>query len=128
MKNTLFTLLILALTHIPLSLLAKEVATEKLPITTTQGGEYTMIIEGYDWGPAVSRIVLSMDEQVSEVSAGDYAVSAIRHTEYTQIPPEMASGERTVNFAYVSDGKGNRLQSGNHITLVLAVGPDLAIG
>lgn len=128
MKNTLFTLLILVLTHIPLSLLAKEVATEKLPITTTQGGEYTMIIEGYDWGPAVSRIVLSMGEEVAEVSAGDYAVSARRHTEYTQIPPEMASGERTVNFAYVSDGKGNRLQSGNHITLVLAVGPDLAIG
>ena len=71
MKNTLFTLLILVLTHIPLSLLAKEVATEKLPITTTQGGEYTMIIEGYDWGPAVSRIVLSMGEEVANHSAGN---------------------------------------------------------
>lgn len=128
MKNTLFTLLILVLTHIPLSVLAKEVATEKVSITTTQGGEYTMIIEGYDWGPAVSRIVLSMGEQVSEVSAGDYTVSASRHTEYTQIPTEKASGDRNVIYAYVSDDKGNKVQKGMNITLVLAVGPDMAIG
>jgi len=128
MKNTILFALILVLTHIPLSLLSKDSPVENFSGTLCQGGEYTLIIEGYDWGPAVSRVVLSTDEELTEASAGDYAVAASRYTEYTQIPPEMASGDRNVIYAYVSDEKGNRLQSGKNITLVLAVGPDLAIG
>ncbi len=128
MKNILFSLLILVLIQIPLCLIAKEVPMEKLSKTTTEAGEYTLIIEGYDWGPAVSRVIISIGEQVSHANASDYTVTARRHTEYTRIPPEKASGDRNVIYAYVSDENGNKLQSGKNITLVLAVGPDLAIG
>jgi len=128
MKNILFSLLILALTQIPLCLIAKEVPMEKLSKTTTEAGEYTLIIEGYDWGPAVSRVIISIGEQVSHANASDYTVKARRHTEYTRIPPENASGDRNVIYAYVSDENGNKLQSGKNITLVLTVGPDLAVG
>ncbi len=128
MKNPFLIALILVLTHLPLSLLSKDSPVENFSGTLIQGGEYTLIIEGYDWGPAVSRVVLSMGEQLTTANAGDYTVAARRYTEYTKIPPEMASGDRNVLYAYVSDEKGNRLQSGKNITLVLAVGPDLAIG
>lgn len=90
-------------------------------------GEYKLIVEGYDWGPAASRVVLSFDGIASEAMAADYAVSVSRHTEVAEIAPDRASGERSVIYAYVSDDEGNRLESGNHITLVLAIGPDMAL-
>ncbi len=90
-------------------------------------GEYVLIVEGYDWGPAASRVVLSLEGTVTEAVAGDYTVTVVRHAENTEIAPERASGERTVTYAYVSDGEGNRMETGNHITLVLAVGPDVAL-
>ncbi|MGB5274116.1 MAG: prolyl oligopeptidase family serine peptidase [Flavobacteriaceae bacterium] len=90
-------------------------------------GEYVLIVEGYDWGPAASRVVLSLDVTATEAMAGDYTVAVSRDTEYAEIAPEQASGKRTVIYAYVSDEEGNRLETGNHITLVLAVGPDVAL-
>jgi predicted esterase len=90
-------------------------------------GEYLLIVEGYDWGPAASRVVLSLEGPVTEAVPGDYAVAVVRHAENTEIAPERATGERTVVYAYVSDGKGNRVETGNHITLVMAVGPEVAL-
>ncbi|TFG73167.1 MAG: glucan-binding protein, partial [Flavobacteriales bacterium] len=90
-------------------------------------GEYKLIVEGYDWGPAASRVVLSFDGIASEAMAADYAVSVSRHTGVAEIAPDRASGDRPVIYAYVSDDEGNRLESGNHITIVLAIGPDMAL-
>ena len=94
----------------------------------TNGDEYTVIIEGYDWGPAVSKVVLSLSEMVSAADMKNYSVTAERKTDCFEIPPEQASGNRTVVYAYVSDAKGNNLSEGKHVTLVLAVAPNMPLG
>lgn len=87
------------------------------------GGTYTIVVEGYDWGAAVSKAILSLDATVSKATAGAYTVSATRRTDCGEIPKEQASGERLVIDAYVSDDRGRRRDEGTHVTLVLAVAP-----
>lgn len=91
-------------------------------------GDYTLVIEGYDWGPAVSKIILSVGQSVTEASANDFTVAVNRSTTLAALPPEDASGKRTVLSAYPSNEKGKRIGEGKFITLVLLVGPDLVLG
>jgi poly(3-hydroxybutyrate) depolymerase len=92
------------------------------------GGEYTMVVDGYDWGPGVSKVILSMEETVYSVDPGNYAVYASRHSDCVELTGEAAAGERTVITAYISDERGNRVESGQHVTIVLYVSPLLTLG
>jgi hypothetical protein len=89
--------------------------------------EYTLVIEGYDWGPNVSKVILGLDNVVKTVDHRGYTVSATHHSTCVEIPAAQASGSRTVIFAYVSDQEGNRKAESNYVTLVLAVAPNLVI-
>jgi predicted esterase len=91
-------------------------------------GEYGVVIEGYDWGPAVSNVILSLDEPVTSVNWNDYKVMVQRSSDCATIPANQVLGSRSVIGGYVSDAEGTRLEEGNHITLVLAVAPNLPIG
>jgi predicted esterase len=86
------------------------------------------VVEGFDWGPGVSRVILKMDESLSTVDPGKFAVFASRRSGCIEITGEGGAGERTVITAYVSDPSGNRIESGTHLTLVLQVSPMLALG
>ena len=90
-------------------------------------GEYSLVVEGFDWGPAVNKVVLHMGETLTEVPAGNFTVLAARSTDLAEIPEAAASGERNVLSAYVSDDQGNRSDSGTNLTLVLGVGPGMSI-
>jgi predicted esterase len=94
------------------------------PRRSATGGEYTVVVEGYDWGPGVSKVILSLGESVSAANRADYAVSVRRHTDCADLRPEQATGDRTVFHAYVSDAAGGPLAEGSHVTLVLAVSPE----
>ena len=89
--------------------------------------EYTLVVEGYDWGPNVSKVIVGLDNTVKTVDLKDYTVSATRHSSCVEIPAAQASGSRSVVFAYVSDQQGIRMSEGNFVTLVLAVAPNLPI-
>jgi len=89
----------------------------------SQGG-YTLIINGYDWGPGANKVVLSMEEEISEAKASDFSVTAERSAEGVEMSPHEAQGDRKVVYAYVSDEQGNRIAKGNHITLVMFVSPE----
>lgn len=91
-------------------------------------GSYKQVIEGFDWGPAVNKVILSLDDTTSFVNANEYLVFASRKSAAGEIAKEHASGQRTVVFAYVSDDRGGKLKTGKYLTLVLAVGPNLPIG
>lgn len=91
-------------------------------------GDYTLVIEGFDWGPAVNKVILSLGETVKETNQGEFAVFASRKSADGEISPATASGERSVIYSYVSDEKGNRTEGGESITLVLAVSPNQPIG
>lgn len=87
------------------------------------GGTYTIVVEGYDWGAAVSKVVLSWGATVSQAAAGAFSVAVSRRTDCGEIPREQAAGERVVIDAYVSDARGARRDEGSHVTLVLGVAP-----
>ena len=99
-----------------------------VPGTPPEDGKYTLVIEGFDWGAAVSKVILPQPEPISTVNDTDFQVTATRHTDCLDLPANQKAGERRVVFAYVSDEAGNRVGEGDHVTLVLAVGPDLYIG
>jgi predicted esterase len=92
------------------------------------GGTYTLVVEGYDWGACVSRVILSMDKDQSRVDPGDYSVAVKRSSDCTEIKGEGAGGQRTIVYAYVSDENGDLRESGRYITLVLFVSPVLPVG
>lgn len=91
-------------------------------------GEYGVVIEGYDWGPAVSKVILTLEEPVTSVNRNDYTVLVRRSSECSVIPAGQVLGSRRVITGYVSDDEGLRLEEGNHVTLVLAVAPNEPIG
>ena len=107
---------------LPLLLLALSQA-----VSPPKGGKYTIVVEGYDWGAGVSKVVLSLDEKVSKADASRYAVSVKRSTPCVEIPADQAAGERVVIDAYVSDARGQRADEGTNVTLVLAVAPQWPI-
>lgn len=86
-------------------------------------GDYRWVVEGFDWGPAVNKVILSLGETVKNVQANQYQVYATRSLEGVEMAPETASGARSVVYGYVSDENGTRMDEGKHITLVLAVSP-----
>ena len=82
-----------------------------------------MVVNGYDWGPGVSKVILKMEERVKEVDPDHYAVFASRSSDCVEIQGVAAAGERSILTAYVSDERGGRLDSGMYVTLVLEVSP-----
>lgn len=91
-------------------------------------GTYGVVIEGFDWGPAVSKVILSLEEPVTSVNWNNYNVMVQRSSDCSTIPPGQILGSREVITGYISDAEGSRLAEGNHITLVLAVAPNQPIG
>jgi predicted esterase len=89
--------------------------------------DYTLVVEAYDWGPNVSKVIIGVDSPVKTVDHKDFTVSATRFSSCVEIPAAQASGSRSVVFAYVSDPQGKRVAEGSFVTLVLAVAPNLPI-
>jgi len=90
--------------------------------------DYTLVVEGFDWGPAVNKVILGLDTPMASVDFKDFTVAVERSSDCATIPDGQKSGSRSVVFAYISDNQGHRIKEGTHITLVLAVAPNLAIG
>ncbi len=124
MKKPTFFWMALTATFFFSGLLATACA--RIP-ESSEGNEYIVVIEGYDWGPAVSKVILSLEEPVSTVNKDDFVVTAKRSTPCTDLSPALAAGARAVIYAYVSDAKGDIVDSGKYITLVLFVGPNVPI-
>lgn len=95
---------------------------------TANPGSYTLVMEGFDWGPAASRVVLHQAQVGKDASPADFEVFVTRSTSLGEIPAAQASGKRSVVYTYTSDEKGNRVENGPHLTLVLAVSPVNPLG
>lgn len=93
-----------------------------------QNTEYTLVVEGFDWGPMVNKVIVGLDAPAKTVDMQDYSVVAERSHSCAEIPAAFAKGNRTVVFAYISDDKGNRIEEGSFVTLILAVAPNAPIG
>ncbi|CAM3737143.1 alpha/beta hydrolase-fold protein [Aquirufa aurantiipilula] len=90
-------------------------------------GSYKLVVEGFDWGAGVNKVILTLSDTTSIVSASEFSVFASRKSYAGPIPDDQSTGKREIVGAYVSDATGNRVKTGKNITLVLSVGPQLAI-
>lgn len=90
--------------------------------------EYTLVIDGYDWGPAVSKVIVHLEAADTLVDFKNFTVGVERSSDCATIPDAQKSGSRTVVFAYISDAQGKRMKSGQYATLVLAVAPNMPLG
>ena len=79
--------------------------------SNTGQGEYTLVVTGYDWGPAVNKVVLKLSEAVQEVQAKDFTVQVERSAEGVELGAAEARGSSEILYAYVSDASGNQYRS-----------------
>ncbi len=87
----------------------------------TLTGTYSFIAEGYDWGPAVPKIIVSLDDEINQTSvdASDFSVVVTKQAMFG-----VETQTRTVLDAYTSDAAGNRLDgNSSFVTLELRVSP-----
>lgn len=96
-------------------------------LTAQSSPEYTLIIDGMDWGPAASKVVLSLDGPVKSVDMTEYSIMAERSHSCADVPAAQAKGARTIVYAYVSDKDGTKMAEASYVTLVMAIAPNLPI-
>ena len=104
-------------------------ASEVLPAALeTVAGTQTVVVEGFDWGPAVTKIIITLEIEADDghVTAEDFAVIETKQGFAPgAIIPGTVSAPRTVIDAYTSDAMGNRADGdSNIITLELSYGPN----
>ncbi|WP_088340651.1 prolyl oligopeptidase family serine peptidase [Robiginitalea sediminis] len=107
-----------------LVILAAQAQAEPAP---EPAGQYRIVVEGFDWGPAVNKVVLDFGQTLDSVPEGSFTVLATRKTDLAELPEDTASGEREVLGAYISDASGNRQSKGEYLTLVLSVNPQMRL-
>lgn len=91
-------------------------------------GSYAKVVEGFDWGAAVSKVIIPLKKPQESFDHQNLTVTAERKSEcFPEETPDL-NGRREILSSYISDHQGNRVDKGFHATLVLAVGPNLAIG
>jgi predicted peptidase len=88
-------------------------------------GTYKIVVEGFDWGAGVNKVILALNDTTSKVNAADYTVFASRKSSTGAIAD--TENKRDIVTAYVSDENGARVKTGKNITLVLSVGPQIAV-
>ncbi len=97
-------------------------SAQKIPIES-----YVKVIEGYDWGPAVSKVIIPLETRQQTFDHTQFEVTATRKSECFSEDTPGLMGKRDILYSFISDEAGNRIDKGEHATLVLAVGPNLAI-
>jgi predicted esterase len=88
-------------------------------------GEYSLIMEGFDWGPAITKAIIKMDKAPESIDKNDFTVKVKRSAKELLSGSE---GERAVTQAYVSDEKGNFLEGGDYIAIEMKIGPTEILG
>ncbi|MFS4417748.1 prolyl oligopeptidase family serine peptidase [Maribacter sp. 2307ULW6-5] len=94
---------------------------------TGESTTYTLVVEGFDWGPGANKVILPWEGTLAQAKASDFSVTAYKTAAGTTLPKAEAEGPRKVVHAYVSDEEGRAIPKGKHLTLVLFVSPLEAI-
>ena len=96
---------------------------------------FAQVVEGFDWGPCVTKMIIHLDNQIAvgseegklDSTAFSVVTSLVNYTKSitTSQPVKTIIEEvRTVENAYTSDEKGNYIkETTNYITLELLCNP-----
>ncbi len=89
-------------------------------------GSYSIVVDSYDWGAGVSRVILSLDAPVTFVSPKQFQVTEeICFQKDIGTEPDTIKLDRTVSNAYLSDSVGTPVNTPSpYVTLELAVTPE----
>ncbi|RRQ48356.1 glucan-binding protein [Maribacter algicola] len=91
---------------------------------STMDGTYTVVIDAYDWGPGVNKVIIRKPNTEDRLSHNDFEVKVVRSKENVEMRPSEAEGIRKVLYAYPSNADGDRDENGLFTTLVLLVAPN----
>ncbi len=104
--------------------------TEKEVVETVSGTQKVFVV-GDDWGPAVNKTILTLDKEVDATSlkAENFSVTEVKeNTDWVTNVGEVieSTTERTVTNVYLSDEKGNKVDSakGNIVTVEMYISPN----
>lgn len=91
-------------------------------------GTQKVVIVGDDWGPAVSKTIISFDRAIDSenLDATDFVVNETKETvDWSDLSRYDGTVERKVLDAYVSDAQGNEVTdaSSNYVTLEMYISP-----
>lgn len=93
-------------------------------------GKYDLVVNGYDWGPAVNKIIVHADKSYSQkkLDPADFEVTTeILKLNWNSWPFKLENGKdkRTVTSVYPCDADGNMVDSESSlIALEMTVHPD----
>lgn len=91
-------------------------ASESVNVT----GTYNIVVEGFDWGPGVTKVIITLDSEVSDVTKDMFNIQEVKNWF-----GGVQSFDRTVINAYSSDEEGTRIENhSKYITIELDVNPD----
>lgn len=109
-------------------LLFFALAFQSIEAQTPEGGNYTAVFTGFDWGPSLNKVILKSDAPLTTVAKEDFTVYVNRASSEGEIAARFASGTRSIVHAFVSDAAGNPVAEGEHVTLILSVAPNDPLG
>ena len=75
-------------------------------------GTYSMTVDVFDWGPNVTKIIVSLDTPINEI---DKSKLNIKESKQAMDSTTMTEGvyefDRKISDAYLSDEKGNMVET-----------------
>jgi predicted peptidase len=99
--------------------------------------KYTTVTEGYDWGPAITKVIINLEDNIdaSTLTTSTFRINSVREFYEVEFPSMKRKEkstvqilERTIIDAYVSDKEGKAVEKGSYATLEMEVGPELTAG
>ncbi len=93
----------------------------------TAAGSYAAVIEGFDWGPGITKLIVALDRAVAPDSVNKDAFTVTEHKkimDFATMSIGEADFERTVTDAYACDIDGKQVTwESAYIAIELAVSP-----
>ena len=121
-----------------LPLLIKKIAsTEDGMAKELVDVSYTTVTEAFDWGPAITKVVLDFGTPIEDASLAldTFTVKSVRNYKDLDFATftfaEKATDhivERNVKAIYASDMEGNVTEGGAYVTIEMPVGPTMSEG
>ena len=82
-----------------------------------------IIVEGFDWGPAVTKVVIKLGLSFDKTRNFDTTLFEVK--EYRKNEKDSLITKRTITDAYYSDEDGNRIdKKGDYLSIEMKVSPD----
>ena len=127
MNRKFFTILTLVLAFLAIGLVAVTLKEDNNETASLEGGEYTLVVEGFDWGAAATKVILPLEQKVNAQTLHDFTITSSKLSDCSE-DNKAIKGKIDVVYAYQSDEKGNRMPTGQYCALVLSAGPNLSAG